>query len=186
MRKTICLNGWPKAGKSAVAEILERRFGAKIVDDGQILRDAAPILFRGIDRNDPYTQEGKAKLITINGQTYTVRQALGYLGDCLEQFFGNDYIPDQTMRLINDLPAAPYYVLPSVRKGQGFFYKHHGATVWEIHRNEVPPSDNPFDRWSTRAVDRVLENNGSLAELEELVCWVMFKQFGEGANCQLS
>ena len=184
MNTIIALNGWPKAGKSAVAEILQRRFGAVIVDDGEILRKAAPILFRGIDPQDCYTQEGKLKPVTINGREYTVRQALGYLGQCLEDFFGEDYIPDQTVRLIRDLPPAPYYVLPSVRKSQALFYNEHGATTFEIDR-DVPPSENPFDKWLGRAVYEVIDNNGTLDDLEANVATSMFHRFRDPGLTQL-
>lgn len=176
MRKIIALNGWPKAGKSAVADILERRFGAVIVDDGVILRQAAPVLFQGIDPADCFTQEGKLKPVVINGKTYTVRQALGYLGQCLEDFFGEDYIPDQTVRRIEQLPDAPYYVLPSVRKGQGHFYNAYGATTFEIDRR-VPPSENPFDVWDGNAVYEVIPNHGDLTQLEEEVMRSMYHRF---------
>jgi hypothetical protein len=184
MRKIIALNGWPQSGKSAVAEILERRYGAVIVDDGLILRQAAPILFRGLDFNDCYTQEGKLKPVEINGKTYTVRQALGFLGQCLEDFFGEDYIPDQTIRRIAELRDAPYYVLPSVRKGQGNFYRKHGATVIEIDR-DVPPSENPFDVWDRNAVHTVIGNHGTLDDLENHVAAVMHHRFYDAGYTQL-
>lgn len=177
MRKIIALNGWPQSGKSAVADILQRRFGAVIVDDGLILRQAAPVLFRGVKLDDCFTQEGKVKPVEINGKTYTVRQALGYLGQCLEDFFGEDYIPDQTVRRIAELPDARYYVLPSVRKGQAHFYNRHGATTFEIDRIDVTPSENPFDVWDGTAVYEVIPNHGTLDQLEQEVMRSMFHRF---------
>jgi hypothetical protein len=177
-RQIIALNGWPQSGKSAVAEMLRDHYGAVIVDDGSILREAAPILFRGVDLADCYSQEGKLKPVEINGKTYTVRQALGYLGQCLEDFFGEDYIPDQTVRRIAELPDAPYYVLPSVRKGQGHFYREHGAVVAEIDRN-VPASENPFDVWDRTAVHKTLNNTRSLSYLGGAVTVFMDSTFGD-------
>lgn len=177
MNKIIALNGWPKSGKSEVARILEERYGAVIVDDGEILRKAAPILFQGINPEDCYTQAGKDKIVEINESRVTVRQALGYLGDVLEQFYGQDYIPDQTVKRIATLPPAPYYVLPSVRKTQGHFYRKRGGAVWEIDRVGIEPSKNEFDKWDRAAVGTVIYNHGDIPELENIVQHVMWKNF---------
>lgn len=184
-RQIIALNGWPQSGKSAVAEILQERYGAVIVDDGVILRYAAPILFRGILPDDCFTQEGKLKSVEINGKTYTVRQALGYLGQCLEDFFGEDYIPDQTVRRIAELPDAPYYVLPSVRKGQGHFYNLAGGRTYEVHRPGIAKSENPFDVWDKCAVHASIQNYGTLDDLEDAVSHMMHHEFRDAGFCRL-
>lgn len=175
--KMIALCGWPKSGKSEVARILVERYGAAIVDDGEPLRKAAPHLFHGIDPEDCYTQEGKAKTITINDKTVTVRQALGYLGDVLEGFYGSHYLPDQALKKIGTMPPARYYVFPSVRKDQGHFYKRYGGEVWEIDRLGVKPSDNAFDKWDRLACDTMIYNHWGIEELERIVQHVMWTKF---------
>lgn len=172
----IALNGWPKAGKSEVARILQERYGAVIVDDGMILRQAAPILFQGVEFEDTLTQEGKAQKVEINGTLYTVRQALGFLGQCLEDFFGEDYVADQTAQRIEKLPRARYYVLPSVRKSQGRFYRDRGGKVFEVDR-DVPESSNAFDQWDTDAVHDTIRNWQDIPFLEDEVARIMFKHF---------
>lgn len=157
MSKIIALCGWPKSGKSLAAEILSEVYGGVIVDDGMILRQAVPILFHGVAFEDMLTQEGKLKTYEVLGKTYTYRQLLGYLGQVLEDFFGEHFIPEQTVRKIETMPEAPFFILPSVRKTQGQYYRAMGAEVWEIDR-DVPASENAFDQWDKDAVTRVIRN----------------------------
>lgn len=173
----IALCGNPLCGKSTVANIMEEQYGAVIIDDGMILRKAVPVLFYGVEFQDLLTQEGKRKTYEVLGKTYTYRQLLGELGNLLEDFFGQAFIPEQTLRRLPLFADAPYYVLPSVRKEQPWYYKNNGAAIFQIDRDLAPPSPNAFDSWAERAVDKVITNNGTLEELEQAVRRTMFETF---------
>lgn len=174
--RLIGLCGSPKSGKSEVARILREKYGAVIVDDGMILRTAAPFLFHGVEIGDTLTQEGKNKSVVVNGKPFTVRKLLGDLGQILEDYYGEDYIPDQTMQRIANLAPAPFYVMPSVRKTQGHLYRRHYAAIWEIDR-DVPASPHAFDKWDKTVVTQKVDNNRGIPDLERNVHQAVHQEF---------
>jgi hypothetical protein len=165
----VALCGHPKSGKSEVARILEDDFGGVVVDDGLILRRAAPILL-GFDPDLPFTQEGKATTIRAGDRVEQVRHSLGELGNYLEARYGEDIMPLRAMQMANEEHAeANFWIYPSVRKGQGRCYKRHGGVVVQVNRPGFGPSGNAFDVWDESAVDIVIENDGSLDDLRERI-----------------
>ena len=183
--KIIALNGWPKSGKTEVAEIIVRRYGGVIVDDALPLRRAVPHLFHGVDPSDCYTQEGKAKVIEVGGKPYTVRQLLGFVGDVMEERFGEFYLPEQAYLAAQQMMPAAYYIFPSVRKTEGWYYRYRGGAVVEIQRPEAKDSGNAFDRWDHSARTHVISNTGSLTDLENSVAAFMHKTFKDAGYAQV-
>lgn len=164
----IALCGWPQSGKSKVAEFLEDEFGGVICDDGLILRRALPIL-TGIDPEDPFSQEGKARRYKIGEREETVRQGLGELGNYLEARYGDDIIPIRTMELAQEEhPNAPFYIYPSCRKAQGRAYKRMGGVIIEIDNPKACDSGNDFDRWDRSCVDLIIRNDPDEMSLDDL------------------
>lgn len=165
----IALCGAPKAGKTTAAGIMCRRYGAELVDDGRVLREAAMTL-HGLTGNDVYTQEGKARTKIVGGKPFTHRQLLGDLGNLLEGFYGEQFIPERALHpfVSTTRPAAegpPFHVFASVRKTQGLSYKAAGGFVIEVLR-EGCEAVNDFDRYDRDLVDHTLINHGSELDLE--------------------
>jgi hypothetical protein len=178
MTKMIALMGKPKAGKDEVAKIIAEYFGGQRVDDGLILRLAAPALFAGVDLRDCFTQAGKSKLVDVCGKPNEVRKLLGDLGQLLEDHFGEFFVAEQTLKRLSTSTAAPILVFPSVRKNQGHFYRSRGAVVIEVDR-DVPESPYAFDKFDSTARHDVISNNGTLDDLKMEVARVMSRHLNE-------
>ena len=166
----ICGN--PGSGKSEVQRILDVNHGVKPVDDGYALREFA-MNNLGLTWDTVSTQEGKAQPITVCGKEITVRQFLGRVGNALEAEFGDQIIPEITLkRLMARDGFSGTYSFGSVRKTQGLTYRKAGGVIIEVRRPGVGPSGNDFDKFDRRLVDHVIRNRGSLVELEAAVAKV--------------
>lgn len=153
----IALCGWPKTGKSEVQKILESRYGAVSVDDGEPMRDFA-IRHLGATFEDVHTQEGKARMVTLyGGKTMTWREFLGEFGNRIEELLGPDSIPE--MAIAKSRAPGQIYAFGSVRREQGFVYRRAGGIVIEVRNKFVPPSPHDFDRYNQAAVQFVIENH---------------------------
>ena len=161
-KQLIGLCGSPKSGKSEIQKIMHRNYQIIPIDDGEVLREFA-INYLGLSVEDVYTQEGKARATEILGKTWINRDLLGSLGNSLEQLLG-----DQVMPFIacQGLHSERSYSFGSVRKNQGEFYKSLGGVIIEVTRPGVAPSPYDFDRYDRSVIDVVIENDGSLADLE--------------------
>jgi hypothetical protein len=164
----VALVGWPKCGKSTVAEMLADEFGCVICDDGLILRQAIPIL-TGIPVESCFTQEGKASVVRVGDRDEIVRQALGELGNWMEDRYGVEILAERAMtNALREYPDASFYVYPSVRKTQGRAYRRAGGIVIQIDNPWVGVSENDFDKWDTGCVDLVIENDPRTMSLDDL------------------
>lgn len=161
----IGLCGNPKAGKSEVQRILDKLYGYQPVDDGYVLREFA-VNKLGLTWDDVQTQDGKARFTEILGKNWQHRDILGTLGNHLEEMFGEEIMP---FIACNTLPKAGIYSFGSVRKTQGAFYRRVGGKVLEIRAPWAGPSPYAFDKFDASMVDLVIENNGTIAELEDKV-----------------
>jgi hypothetical protein len=174
--KFIGLCGYPTTGKTEVQKILTRRFGVIPIDDGLPLRRFAADNL-DIEPQDPFTQEGKKKIITIIDEEMEVRQFLGELGNALEAKFGEYILPFLAVNSAPVLtaPAGEVFSFGSVRKYQGHFYKQQGGIIVEVRRKGVVWSGNAFDLYDRDAVDIVIQNDGTLEDLEAIV-WTIFDE----------
>lgn len=177
--KYLCLNGWPKSGKDEVANLFVKHLNAEKVDDGLPLRLAAPHLY-GFDPSWPFSQEGKAKIVETPTGPRTVRDLLGTLGNHQEAEFGNGFLPFRALQMAAEverrLGHEHIFVFPSVRKDQGAHYKAFAPEqtfVMEVSRPGTPPSEYAFDQWDHSQVDAVLNNDGTLEDLEAMVLTVI-------------
>lgn len=156
----VALCGAPKAGKSTVAGLLERRYGALIVDDGRPLREACKALY-GLSEEDVTTHAGKERQMTVCGQSYTVRQLLGDLGRSLESLYGEFYLPELAVGKAWSHPEVekiPFFVFPSVRMNQGNYYRSCGNTwVIEVTRPGFEPV-NDFDLYNRAIRTHTIKN----------------------------
>lgn len=171
----IALCGNPKSGKSEVQRILEKH-GVVPVDDGLPLRTFGMRWF-GLTKDQVFTQAGKLETIQIDGKDWEVRKILGELGNALEAKFGPNVMP---FMACNNLTEGLSYSFGSVRRRQGAYYQERGGIVLEITRPGVEPSGNEFDTYDTSIVDCVIENDGTLEQLEkrvlEAVSFAMWKR----------
>lgn len=174
--KLIALCGAPGSGKSEVQQYLKERYNVRAVDDGHPLRDFA-MRHLGLSQHAVSTQDGKATRVTFpGGKSMLVREALGELGNRIEDLFGDDAIPAMALEAARrehaaaGLGASIAYCLGSVRRSQGAFYKKHGAKVVEIVR---PGANivNEFDSYDRSCVDLTITNDSSLAALRTRVEW---------------
>jgi hypothetical protein len=166
----VALVGAPHVGKTTMAEWLVERYGAKFEDDGRPLRRAIPELFEalGVYPTNCYTQEGKDKIIDVNGTSYTVRQLLGDVGNMIEEKYGQDILPYLAIKKIERSFGSNnlFHVFASCRKRQGEFYLKRGGIVVEIKRPDCE-SVNDFDRYEPRFVSHTIHNTGDLKDFQK-------------------
>jgi len=163
--KYIALCGLPGSGKSTVQEILRVNHGVYPVDDGFPLRDIC-VRYLGLSTQQVCSQEGKKEFVELLDKNWQVRGILGEMGNRFEAMFGEHIIP---FMVINTLIGEGPYSFGSVRKSQGWFYKKLGGIVLEVRRPGIPPSPYLFDKFDAAAVDHVIENDGTLDDLETAV-----------------
>ena len=165
MRRLIALCGAPGAGKTEVQNYLRDTYGVLPVDDGHPLRDFA-MRHLGLSKWHVSTQEGKASMVFLpGGKTMTVREALGELGNRVEEVFGPDAIPEMALMQAGE-PRA--YSFGSVRRQQGRVYKERGAIIIEVRRPGCVIV-NEFDRYDPQYVDYVIDNNRTVEVLHRRV-----------------
>ncbi|MCR9222953.1 MAG: hypothetical protein NXH70_02690 [Hyphomonas sp.] len=172
--KYIALCGWPKSGKDEVAKILASLLDARVIDDGEPLRFAAPRLF-GYDANLPYTQEGKATLIDTPEGKITVRQSLGDLGKHLEATHGHEFMAWRAIRE-TERYSNPHFIFPSVRRSSASAFKGLDSIVIEVRRPGYDSSPHDFDWYDPAHIDYVIHNDGDVDQLHQLLRW--FAKFG--------
>jgi hypothetical protein len=171
----VALCGAPESGKTTVANLLVKNYGAKLVDDGAGLREGCSA-FYGFPLEWCYSQEGKKCEIEVCGEVFTVRKLLGDFGKLLETKHGQQVIPETAIRELMIEPNVPFYVFGSVRMDQGITYHRHGGVVIEVDRpGYVPVHD--FDHWDKSLVDYRIKNTSSLLALEARTHTVMDKIF---------
>ncbi len=156
----IALCGWPKAGKSTIQSLLHARWGYEPQDDGRVLRDAARRLY-GLTEAQVSTQEGKASKVVVCGQEVSVRFLLGNLGDMLERQWGEQFVPEATLRECLEAyegQTAPKMSFGSVRKTQGLTYHARGGIVIGVRRPGILAPENAFDRFDESLVDVWIDN----------------------------
>lgn len=169
MKRLIALCGAPGAGKTEVQNYLRDTYGVTPVDDGHPLRDFA-MRHLGLSKWHVSTQEGKASMVFLpGGKTMTVREALGELGNKIEDLFGPDAIPEMALMQACE-PRA--YSFGSVRREQGRVYKERGAVIVEIRR---PGCEivNEFDRYDPQYASILIHNNDTLERLHHRVNFLL-------------
>jgi hypothetical protein len=153
--RLIALCGNPGSGKTTAAEILRDEYGYEIADDGLPLRQIA-MKYMGLTEHQVFTQEGKLEKVELNGRTWTVREILGEIGNAFEEKFGGDIIPMMTHATLN---PNKRYVMGSVRREQGFYWKREGALIIEVVNPAAPPSPYEFDRFNRAPVQTTIVND---------------------------
>lgn len=169
--KHIAVCGMPKSGKTAIAGILSSHFNYLPIDDGLILRRAAPIIF-GFNDEYPYSQFGKSQSVDTPAGEQEVRKILGDLGNLLESHYGESMMPWAAMREAQkfvDKHLGARFVYPSCRKTQGKYYKEAGGLVIEVIRPGIEPSVYEFDQYDPTYIDHTIHNDGTLQDLEKSV-----------------
>lgn len=161
--RLIALCGNPHSGKSTAAELLAEIYGYEIWDDGGPARRIAMDYF-GLTHEQVHTQAGKMETVEILGRTWTVREILGEIANGFEEKFGVDA---HALMNFNRMDPETRYVLPSVRRDQGFFWRSQGALVIEIVNPQAARSPYEFDRYNPRAVQRAVVNDGLAEGLSE-------------------
>jgi hypothetical protein len=157
--KFVGICGAPTSGKTTLADFLVKRYGAVLIDDGRCLREGG-MAIHGMTQEDCYTQEGKARTRAVCGKTFTNRQLLGDLGNLLEGFYGEQFMPERGIaeaRARADFGRVPFFVFASVRKTQGLTYRNEGGLMIEVVRPDTQIVNN-FDRYDPSYVTHTLIN----------------------------
>ena len=162
----IGLTGYARSGKDEVAKILVERFGYQRLAFADQIKDILmlvnPILESGHRLNELVTEYGwevaKAKT--------EVRRLLQTLGMAVREVLDNEvWIVAVMQRMDEDVD----YVIPDVRfYNEAANIKLMGGEIWRINRPDVTAindhiSESEMDSYT---VDRVLENDGTLEDLE--------------------
>jgi hypothetical protein len=160
--RLIALCGNPGSGKSTAAQLLTKH-GYTIADDGLPLRQIA-MQHLGLSEWNVSTQAGKLEEVDLNGRAWQAREILGEIGNAFEEKFGGEIIPMMTHRTLQPTRA---YVMGSVRRDQGFYWREHGALVLEIVNPHAGPSKFEFDSYNQEPIHARIHNDGqSLKVLE--------------------
>lgn len=163
----IALCGAPGAGKTEVQAYLAQTYGVHPVDDGHPLRDFA-VRHLGLSAGDVLTQAGKASVrVFPGGRHLRVREALGELGNRIEELFGPDAIPEMAYNWAKhhaQVSRCAGYSFGSVRRQQGRFYGERGAVVVEIVRPGCV-IENEFDEYDPTLASLTIYNNSTLTTL---------------------
>lgn len=155
----IALMGNPTCGKSTAADLICELYPARyeLIDDGYPMRDFA-IRHFGATWDDVHTQDGKLRKTTINGAEMEWRQALGWIGNGLEQIFGGNVIPE--MAYARSDREFGRGIFGSVRREQGLYHRQRGAIVIELANPLAPPSPYEFDQYNAKHAHITVDNNG--------------------------
>ena len=177
--KFIALCGAPETGKTTVADYMAARYGGRVIDDGKVLREACRALY-GLSHEDVYTQAGKARIKSVGGREFSHRQLLGDLGNLLEGFYGQQFMPERAIESIAPSDTARFFLFPSCRKTQGITYRAQGGVVIELIRPDHFPI-NDFDQYDRSLVSHVLSNDRDLPALFYQVDFLMERVLGFSA-----
>lgn len=168
----IALCGPPQHGKSETQRILQRRFNYTPIDDGLPLRKAGMNLF-GLTWEQVSTTAGKVERVTVCDEKTEVRELLGWLGTLMEERFGEGFLAEKALEQAQAMMArgeATRFSYGSVRRSQGAWYKDAGGAVIEIiDPRKLSTGGYEFDGYDRSLVDVVIENDGTLEDLEEKV-----------------
>lgn len=161
----IGLCGRPHSGKGEVRCILESQFGFYPINTKLPLIQATSAL-TGIDESALHSQKAKATMF----RGYQYRQIMGKVGDAIENMFGESFLIERAL--------DPYkysdgnFVVDALRKSQT---KTFPGYVVEIVSNRGIETHNNFDLYDRDRIDYIIENNGSLGELEYNVAEMLDK-----------
>lgn len=114
----IAICGHPGSGKSTVQAMLASHWHIQAVDDGAACRAIGRAHF-GLTMHQVETQDGKAEVVEVNGDSLIVRDVLGRIARGLESEFGPWTMPWLATR---GLDPQGHYSFASVRRDQGEFY----------------------------------------------------------------
>jgi hypothetical protein len=151
----IGLCGKPQSGKSEVRKIL--------TDVGFVTLNTKVPLIHACSR---LTGLEPREFIANKEMLYKdvpLRKIMGSVQNAMEDLFG-DY--HSVERVTAHLDAKQHYVLDALRKTQPD--KFPGFIV-EVQSNLSLDTGNPFDEYSRKRIDHIIDNNGNLGHLEENV-----------------
>lgn len=169
--KYIALCGYPQSGKDEVAKQLAGLLGnARVIDDGEPLRLAAPHLF-GFDPSLPFTQEGKATEVETPAGPKTVRYILGELGKYVESHYSHEFMVWRALMETQRPENIPFehFIFPSVRRSSASAFSGTDHIVIEIKRPGYDSSPHDFDWYDPEFVTHQIHNTGTIQDLYDQV-----------------
>lgn len=163
----IGLCGKPMSGKGEVRHILESQFGFYSINTKLPLIQATSLL-TGIPEYELHNQSTKAKMF----RGFQYRQVMGKIGDALETMFGDKFLVERALE--PHLHSDGRFVVDALRKKQTVDFP---GVVVEVVSHRGIDTRNDFDLYDRSKIDYIIENNGSLGELEYRVS-EMLDHFG--------
>lgn len=164
MRRVIGLGFRARAGKDTVASVIARVHNASIIAFADPLKGAAKVIFGWTDKH----VYGDLKEIVDPFWGFTPRWALQKLGtEAVREVIGQDVWERAARRRIE--ASVDHVIVTDVRfPNEAKMIKDLGGELWHIDRSCLPQathvSETAMERWTQW--DRVLRNNGTLADLE--------------------
>jgi hypothetical protein len=169
----IGLNGYAQAGKDTTANILIEKYGFRRVAFADKLRE----LLYATDPKINYYDEEVMNLQTFvdnHGwdkvkQVPEVRRMLQNIGLSAREMFHTDFWVEQAFATV--LPGEDIVVTDVRFPNEYDKVKSLGGQLWRVKRNNVAAVNNHISESALDAYkfDQIITNNGSIAELEDLI-----------------
>lgn len=170
--RLIGLAGKARSGKDTIGQLLDRAFGCSLISFAQPIRDGLNAMIPGLNQ-EHFHGSLKEKPVPWIGKS--PRQMMQYLGT----EWGRTLVNENLWLLIakHKIEAAHenfrHVVVTDVRfENEADFIRSLGGVIWHVSRGDAPSVNaHPSEAGvAFKAGDVLIDNNGSLEELNDTVC----------------
>jgi dephospho-CoA kinase len=165
----IGLSGYAQSGKDTVAKYLVENHKFKRIAFADALRDMAyksnPMVGDGLRLRDLVDDYGW----DVAKQNSYVREYLQMSGLAAREVLNENV---WVIAAINKMDGESNYVITDVRfQNEAVFVRRLRGQIWRVKRNNVAAVNNHISESALDAYkfDQIITNNGSIAELEDLI-----------------
>lgn len=170
MGNVVGLCGYPGAGKSEVRKILVKNHDFEDINSKSVIYGMAAMA-TGLTEKHFY--DPALKNNTFNGVTH--RRIAGTLGLQIESMFGGDYLIGKALENHKVAARTKNFVVDSLRMSQPLLLRDRMIIAEIVNPLILTPGENTFDDYY-KVDDRfIIENKGSLEDLEREVELFIFR-----------